>query len=88
LENIEEQMIAFNWRNTMPLAAKENLSKNNKIITSQIEQHLEKLKEYHLENNLDLPQVFINLFAKYLVAGNPLEPSLPLTNGNICEELG
>jgi len=78
LENIEEQMIAFNWRNTMPLAAKENLSKNNKIITSQIEQHLEKLKEYHLENNLDLPQVFINLFAKYLVAGNPLEPSLPL----------
>jgi hypothetical protein len=22
------------------------------------------------------------------IAGNPLEPSLPLTNGNICEELG
>ena len=78
LENIEEQMIAFNWRNTMPLSAKENLSKNNKILKPQIEQHLEKLKEYHLENKLDLPQVFIDLFAKYLVAGNPLEPSLPL----------
>ena len=26
--------------------------------------------------------------ARYLVAGNPLEPSLPLTDGNICEELG
>jgi len=26
--------------------------------------------------------------AKHLVAGNPLEPSLPLTNGNTCEELG
>ena len=77
LENAEEQMIAFNWRNTMPLSAKENLSKNNKILTPQIEQHLEKIKEYHLENKLDLPQVFIDLFAKYLVVGNPLKPSLP-----------
>jgi hypothetical protein len=77
LENLEEQMIAFNWRNTMPLSAKENLSKNNKILTPQIEQHLEKIKEYHLENKLDLPQVFIDLFAKYLVVGNPLKPSLP-----------
>jgi hypothetical protein len=74
LENIEEQMVAFNWRNTMPLSAKENLSKNNKILTSQIEQHLEKLKNYHLENKLDLPQVYIDLFAKHLVAGSPLEP--------------
>ena len=63
LNNEEEQMIAFNWRNTMPLSAKENLSKNRKIIKEQIEQHLEKLKEYHLENKLDLPQVFIDLFA-------------------------
>ncbi len=77
LENIEEQMIAFNWRNTMPLSAKENLSKNCKILTSQIEEHLEKLKIYHIENKLDLPQVFIDLFAKYLVVGNPLKPSLP-----------
>ena len=71
LENIDDQMIAFNWRNTMPLLAKDNLSKNNKIIISQIEEHLEKLKEYHIKNNLDLPQVFINLFAKHLVAGIP-----------------
>ena len=78
LDNIEEQMVAFNWRNTMPLSAKENLSKNSKIIIPQIEQHLEKLKEYHLENKLDLPQVFIDLFAKYLVDGKPLKLSLPL----------
>jgi hypothetical protein len=74
LENIEEQMIAFNWRNTMPLSAKENLSKNNKILTPQIKEHLDKIKEYHLENKLDLPQVFIDLFAKHLDAGSPLEP--------------
>jgi hypothetical protein len=27
------------------------------------------------------------LLAKHLVAGNPLEPLLPLSDGNICEEL-
>jgi uncharacterized protein (DUF983 family) len=63
LSNEEQQLIAFNWRNTMPLSVKENLSKNNKIITTQIEQHYKKLVEYHLENKLDLPQVFIDLFA-------------------------
>ena len=87
LDNQQEQLLAFNWRNTMPLSCKENLSKNNKIIKEQIEQHQKKLLEYHLENKLDLPQVFINLFAKHLVDGNILKISLPLTNGNINEEL-
>ena len=32
LENEEQQLIAFNWRNTMPLSCSENLSKNNKIM--------------------------------------------------------
>ena len=76
LDDEEEQTIAFNWRNTMPLSCKENLSKNNKIIKEQIEQHYKKLIEYHKENELDLPQVFIDLFAKHLVAGSPLEPTL------------
>jgi hypothetical protein len=78
LNNEEEQLIAFNWRNTMPLAAKENLSKNNKIIQIQIEEHYKHLIDYHTQNNIELPQKFIDLFAKHLVAGNPLEPSLPL----------
>ena len=78
LDNIEEQSLAFNWRNTMPLSSKENLSKNNKIIKTQIEQHNKKIIEYHLENKLDLPQVFIDLFAKHLADGNPLKLSLPL----------
>lgn len=74
LEIEEQQLIAFNWRNTMPLSCKENLKKNNKIISSQIEQHYKHLIEYHIKHNLDLPQVYIDLFAKYLVAGSPLEP--------------
>lgn len=71
LENEEEQLIAFNWRNTMPLSAKKNLSKNNKIIPEQIQEHFQNLKKYHEENNIELPQEFINLFAKHPVAGSP-----------------
>ena len=44
------------------------------------------INEYHKENNLDLPQEYIDLFAKHLVDGETLKPSLPLTFGNICEE--
>jgi hypothetical protein len=71
VETEQESLIAFNWRNTMPLLAKENLSKNNKILKPQIEQHLEKLKKYHLDNSIELPQIYIDLFAKHLAAGNP-----------------
>ena len=73
-ENEQDRLISFNWRNTMPLLAKENLSKNNKIVKPQIEQHLKTLKAYHIDNSIELPQVYIDLFAKYLAAGIPLEP--------------
>ena len=88
LDDKDEQLLAFNWRNTMPLLAKKNLSKNNKIILPQIEQHYNHLLDYNIKYNIEMPKEFIDLFAKYLVAGIPLEPSLPLTNGNISEELG
>jgi hypothetical protein len=86
LDNQQEQLVAFNWRNTMPLSSKENLSKNNKIIKEQVYAHNIKVIEYHQKNNIDLPQEYINLFAKHLVDGNPLKLSLPLTYGNNCEE--
>jgi len=69
--NEHDRSIAFNWRNTMPLLAKANLSKNNKIVKPQIEQHLQTLQNYHKENNIELPQVYIDLFAKHLAAGIP-----------------
>jgi hypothetical protein len=72
--NEEDKFMAFNWRNTMPLLAKENLTKNNKVLKPQIEKHLATLMEYHIENNIELPQIYIDLFAKHLAAGNPLEP--------------
>lgn len=82
-----QQLLAFNWRNTMPLSCKENLAKNNKIIKEQLALHYKKLLKFHEENNLDLPQEFIDLFAKHLDDGNPLKLSLPFTYGNTCEEL-
>ena len=88
LENEQEQFLAFNWRNTMPLSANENLVKNTKIISSQIEQHLKTLTEYHTKNNIEMPQTFIDLYAKHLDDGKPLKLSLPLADGNICEDLG
>ena len=73
LDDENEQLLAFNWRNTMPLSGLENLQKNNKILPDQIKLHLEKLKEYHTEKNIELPEIYVNLLVKYLVAGNPLE---------------
>jgi hypothetical protein len=48
LENEHEQSIAFNWKNTMPLSAKENCTKNNRLVLSQIEQHLKMLAQQSL----------------------------------------
>lgn len=67
LNNLDEQMIAFNWRNTMPLIAKDNLSKNNKIIASQIEEHVKKLEQFHIDNKIEFKNEFRELFAKHLV---------------------
>ncbi len=69
LSNEEEQLIAFNWRNTMPLDAKENLKKNNRIDTTQIIEHLKKLEEYHTHKNIIMPEKFKNLYATHLDAG-------------------
>lgn len=76
LNDTEQQMLAFNWRNTSALSPKENLTKNNKIIPEQISAHLEKLKIYHQENNIELPQKFIDLFATQPNCEKPLKTKL------------
>ena len=81
--------LAFNWRNTMPLLKYENLKKNNSIDVSQIKRHLLYLQHYHKDNNLTFPLKFVNIFAKHLDAGNPLEPqtTTPILETEM-EELG
>lgn len=74
MKNPEHIMLAFNWRNTMPLLGSDNLAKNKKIITNQLQQHIIKLEKYHTKNNIIFPNIFKNKFATLLDAGNPLEP--------------
>jgi hypothetical protein len=69
LSNENEQLLAFNWRNTMPLSAHENLKKNNRIDTTQLKTHFTKLLEYHNKKNIIMPEEFKNLYATYLDAG-------------------
>jgi hypothetical protein len=74
LENIDEQYQCLNWRNTMPLSVQENLSKNNKIIQSQLQRHYQTLLSYHKEKNIELPKEFIDLYVQHdQIAGTPLE---------------
>ncbi len=74
IESLDNHTIMFNWRNTMPLLAAENLSKNNKIIKTQIAEHVKSLEQFHELNNIEFPDKFKELFAKHLDAGSPLEP--------------
>jgi uncharacterized protein (DUF983 family) len=71
LEDPTQHLLCLNLRNTVPLSAVENLSKNNKIIPQQIEQHYKKLLLYHQEKNIKMPQEFIDLFMRHAqIAGN------------------
>ena len=74
LDKPDIQMIAFNWRNTMPLDKTENLRKNNRIVSKQVTEHYLKLQQYHTQQNTKIPKEFVELFATHLDAGIPLEP--------------
>ena len=69
LSNDNEVLLAFNWKNTMPLSVEENLKKNNRIDTTQITAHFKKLLEYNNKKNIIMPEEFKNLYATYLDAG-------------------
>jgi len=72
LDDPIQQMLAFNWRNTTPLPSKQNLAKNNRIDTEQVEQHWKKLVEYHQKKMIDIPEEFVELFRRRdQIAGTP-----------------
>ena len=58
----------------MPLSATENLKKNKRIDSAQIDEHLKKLEEYHTIKNIIMPENFKKLYATYLDAGTSWEP--------------
>jgi hypothetical protein len=89
-EDREQQLIAFNWANTMPLSIEENLSKGNKILISQIKQHKQNLLNYTAICGLTIPTKYIELINSNVtkLTGTSLEPILPPHNGNIMGEHG
>lgn len=75
-EDKEQQLLAFNWANTVPLSIEENLSKGNNIWISQIKQHKEKLLNYFAICGLTIPTKYIELIDSNVIklSGNSLEP--------------
>ena len=63
----------LHWSNLSPYIATLNLSKHNNLDKQQIKQHLEALKKFIIIENISLEQKYIDLFAKHLDAGTPLE---------------
>jgi hypothetical protein len=79
LENEDQQMTAFNWKNLSPELAKFNLQKGNKIDTTQIKNHIQKITDFHKSKNMDIPHKYIEILEQkckmpHNDSGNPLEP--------------
>jgi hypothetical protein len=75
LSNEEQQFIAFNWKNLSPETAKFNMEKGNKIIKSQVDNHIQKLKDFHKMKNMDIPHEYIEILEqKCKTSHNDREP--------------
>ncbi len=58
----------------MPLPSKENLSKHNKIMYSQLIIHLNNIINFHIKNELSIDKKYYQLLARHLImTGNSLE---------------
>ena len=58
----------------MPVQNKYNLVKNKYIVPEQLFKHIEKVKSYFENRNLSLDTEYMELLARLLDAGTPLEP--------------
>lgn len=66
LENQEELRLCFHYLNYMPLLAKDNISKQNKILVPQLIKHKENILNFHKENNLKIDEEYLKLLARHL----------------------
>jgi len=74
LEKPAELYLCFHYLNYMPLPAKDNISKQNKIIYSQLITHLDNIINFHIKNELSIDKKYFQLLARHLImTGNSLE---------------
>ena len=66
LEDTDQQLLAFNWANTMPLSIEDNLKKGNNLWISQLTLHKQKLLEYIATNNITMPITYIELLDSHV----------------------
>ena len=62
------------WYNVCPVKDIYNLKKNKYIDTFQLMTHMENIRSYCDYRNVKLDQEYMEILAKHLDAGNPLEP--------------
>jgi hypothetical protein len=67
LEIEEEIFLCFNWINYMPVEAFENISKQNKILSLQIAEHIDNILDFHLEKNIIINKKYFQLLARHLI---------------------
>jgi hypothetical protein len=70
LQTENDVIKCFNWKNLSPLTKKENLTKSNNIIQHQVEQHIEKLRQftykYYNNKTKEVETYITNIFLPYL----------------------
>lgn len=70
LKNEEDVIRCFNWKNLSPLTKKENLTKSNNILPSQIQEHINKLRlfisTYDTNKHNEVEEYISNVFLPYL----------------------
>ena len=70
MNSIDQQSLAFNWRNTMPILTTINLSKQSKIIPEQVKQQWDNLLKYEEKTKNKIPIEIRELYARYLDTGS------------------
>lgn len=74
LNDPDELYLCFHYLNYMPITANDNLSKNNKIIYSQLLTHSDNIINFHIKNNINIDKKYFQLLARHLKSsGNSLE---------------
>lgn len=70
LDDKSQQLIAFNWKNLMPLKAIDNLSKHDKLIKEQVTLQITNIVSFSALNKIDSDDYILTL-QNILLRGHP-----------------
>lgn len=74
LEDENQVYSCFHYLNYMPLKAKDNMSKNKKILHSQLMEHMNNIINFHIKKEIKIDEKYFQLLARHLtMTGNSLE---------------